>query len=170
MQYGYTAHELNEEVCSSISAEWYGIAENCGDSDKEELIKYDTDQALKNDSYTHAIFDDSSKEYVALVGIIKAKPISAHKVLELRLNPSSNPEYMDEEEIGLSAAADDIAGTILALADDVLFKNDMYQVKIFARGHEMKTLFKLVAEHAEKSVEELKIRKEGSWLVVTQAN
>lgn len=165
----YKAFSLNEEIKQEILSQWNDTGSEQGDVDKEQIIKSDTTIALSNPRYTDAIKNLTTEKFVSLIGVVEAERINTHKVLELKLNPSSNPEYKDEQEIGLTSAAKDIVGTILAVVQKGLIEADMDQVKIFGRGHDMKTLFKIVAEIAgEDNESSVKILKEGSWLVIRQ--
>lgn len=163
----YEVQLLDDVVKQSLKQEWDQITSQFSDTDMIEIANDDTNRAINNDRYTHAVVHCDTGEYVALIGILKAMPINCHKVLDLRLNPKSNPDYQDELEIGLLTVSEDIVGAIIALTANGIFEEQMRQVKVFARGHEMKRIFNLVEEQANKtSLPNVRVFNQGGWLVV----
>ncbi len=166
----YTAHELTAPVKATLIEQWGARAESFHDVDKREIIKEDTISALNNGRYTDAIINDVTHEFVALVGVIKAEKISCHKVMDIKLNPISNPDYRDEQEIGLFPTSKDVVGTIIAMSKKGFVDADnIKEVKVFGRGHDMKTIFQVVAEIvAESPIDGFTITRQNSWLVINQ--
>lgn len=163
----YQAVELTEEVKTKISEQWDSKADKFADTDMVDIAKDDTQSALNNQRYTDAVVNTENNEFVALIGVIKAERINCHKVLDLKLNPSSNPDYRDEQEIGMMVTAEGIVGSIVALAEKGIIENNMNQVKIFGRGHDMKTFFKLVEEWVSKNpIDNITVFNEAGWLVI----
>lgn len=163
----YQVKSLSESVKLALKKEWDEKALLIKDSDVVEIANDDTKRAISNDRYTHAVIHNDTGEYVAIIGIINAAPIDCHKVLDIRLNPASNPDYKDELDIGLLSVSEDIVGAIIALTKHTIFAQQMRQVKIFGRGHEMKRIFNLVEEQAQKHVlENIRIFNQAGWLVI----
>ncbi len=163
----YVALRLNSEVKSALKEEWDGKSATFQDSDMAEIAADDTARAIQNDRYTHAVVHEETGAYVALIGIINATPRNCHKVLDIRLSPSSNPDYQDELEIGLLAVSEDIVGAIVALTRNGIFDQKMRQVKIFGRGHEMKRIFNLVEEQSKKfQLPGIKVFNQAGWLII----
>lgn len=167
----YKALQLNSKVKAALKAEWDGKSSEFSDPDMAEIANDDTDRAIDNSRYTHAVIHEETKEYVALIGIIKATAINCHKVLDIRLSPSSNPDYQDELEIGLLTVSEDIVGAIIALTKNGIFDQGMRQVKIFGRGHEMKRIFNLVEGHSKKvDLPGIRVFNQAGWLVIESEN
>jgi len=163
----YQVKELDETVKTALKAEWDEISAKFADEDTIEMANYDTCRSIESNRYTHAVIHSETQEYVALIGIIEAKRINCHKVLDLRLNPKSNPDYKDELEIGMLDVAEDIVGAIIALTSNALIIQHVPQVKVFARGQEMKLIFKLVEETVNKSpLTSARVFNQGGWLVI----
>lgn len=161
----YTLVEICSEVREHVASQWEDQCAEFGDEDKKSLVVSDTKQALDNEKYTHAVLKDVTGEYFALIGLVEAGRIGLDKVLEIRLNPQTNPEYRDELEIGLLRATQDIVGTITAVVLNG-YSNDTNHFKIFGRGHDMKTMLKLVSELMQVSpVPGLTVSMAGGWLV-----
>lgn len=164
----YFALALTDEIRYGVQKQWDTKASEFNDLDKTNVANDDTKRSLFNcDRYTHIIEHRDTGEFVALVGIVQVKTVNCHKVLDLKLNPSSNPDYRDEQEIGMISVSEDIVGAIVALTTESIFESQMSSVKIFGRGHDMKTFFNLVVEQVSKApINGLEVCYEAGWLVI----
>ncbi|WP_321325908.1 hypothetical protein [Thiomicrorhabdus sp.] len=154
-------------IKQAVKDRWDEMAESFDDEDMKQIIKADTSSSLESVNYNHAVVNTEDDEYVALIGVVHAAPINSHKVLHMQLNPKSNTAYLEEQEIGMMSTAQGIAGTIVALSEQGIIEHGMSQVKIFGRGHEMKTFFKLVVEWVEKHpINGFLVFNQGGWLVI----
>ena len=164
----YAAVELTGIVREDIKHQWYIKAASFSDPDMRDVANDDTNRSLSDcERYTHAVVHSDNGDYVALIGIVKAEPINCHKVLDMRLNPTSNPDYRDEQEIGLLSVSEDIVGAIVALTTEGIIESQMRQVKIFGRGHDMKTFFNLVVGQVQKTpILGLTVYYQAGWLVI----
>lgn len=141
------------EVKTLITQQWIKNSKDNGlnDDDIIGIVLADTKLALNDGRYTHGVLNVDSGEYVALIGIVEAEAINCHKVLDIKLKPSSNPEYKEEFDCDYIDVSEDIVGSIVALTTEGIIEHGMKQVKIFARGHEMKSFFKLVVDQVKRN-------------------
>lgn len=157
-------HSIKKE----ITKEWESMADELSDKDISTVVKNDTDHALNSGMFTHAVVCDETGEFIALVGVVEADRINCHKVLDIHLNPSSNPEYHDEE-IGLSNVSRDIAGTVIASLNKGFVSNDIKTVKLFGRGKTMKEYFASVVElFNQNPALGYSLYNQAGWLIINR--
>lgn len=162
----YQIKKLDDTVKLEIKEQWGLQAKSFNQDDVLEIINQDTEQSLSNNKiYNQAVFNTETSEYIAIIGRTDSK-FQCHKVLDLRLSPKNNPSYEDIHNIGLSNVSNDISGIIIALIEDGFFKDEVNQIKIFARGSEMKKVFDHVANQLKDNSFKIKVYFQASWLII----
>ena len=128
-----------------------------------DIDRIEQEQAKKLAS--HAVYVDGTP--VALLEHVKARPIDSVKILDLVLNPAANPDYyVHDDEIPYYELAQTVMQILAAAVIDGA-ESGLNIVKMFGRGEEMKTIFRIVADITRSNpVDGLDIRYAKGWLFV----